>query len=139
MYQLLETAAIREWLRSIKGGRDKAGKIRNGATLDSVQKMTGIPRNTLKWLTYKDTAMLGIERRRMLSKIIAQYENGTLDWKISEQGRGYRSKVAIVPDKPKVRARYSFTFGAKGPGLKAVDRPRLPGGMPTMKSLLGKD
>lgn len=134
MYQLLETAAIRKWLRSIKGGRNKAGKIRNGATLDSVQKMTGIPRNTLKWLTYKDTAMLGIERRRMLSKIIAQYENGTLDWEV----RG-KKKVAIVPEKPKVRARYSFTFGATGPGLKAVDRPRLPGGMPTMKSLLGKD
>ncbi len=73
MFQLLTTAEIRKWLASLLR---RSKQMRQGATLDMVHKHTGIPLNTLKWLARKDTAKLGMERRRMLSKLIAEYENG---------------------------------------------------------------
>lgn len=133
MYQILTQPEIRRWLRSIVLGADQRGKIRPGATLDSLVRYMGIPRNTLKWLVYKDTAWIGTARQRAFSKLIAEYENGTLDWTV--QGR---KKVAVTPEKPKVRLKYAVSLGARGPSLKAVDRPRLPGKMPTMRDLLGK-
>lgn len=133
MYQLLETAEIRTWLASLL----RPSKLkRNGATLDMVSKYLEIPLNTLKWLARKDTARIGIERRRLLSKLIAEYENGTIDFRKSESNRA--KKEVVRPQRPRVRQRYAVTLGPRGPSLKAQDRPKLPGKMPTMLDLLGK-
>lgn len=130
MYQELSTAEIRKWLASLL----RPSKLmRNGATLDMVSQHLQIPLNTLKWLARKDTARIGIERRRLLSTLIAEYENGTIDFRVS----GGKKEV-VRPERARVIQRYAVTLGPRGPSLKPKDRPRLPGKMPTMGDLLGK-
>jgi hypothetical protein len=138
MFQILSLPYIRRWLRSLdKRGAKWGGKMmREGPTINSIATYTGISRNTLTWVSRKDTANLGPDLVRKLSKVIAEIENGVLDFKI----QGNR-KVAVRYDKPedrpRVRQKYQVSIGGKGPSITATDRPRLPGKMPTLKDLMG--
>lgn len=136
MHQNLTIAEIGRWLRSIvkKGGMQ--GSARAGVTMDAVARYTGIPRNTLKWLAFKpETAKCSPARTAQLSRLIAEVENGLLDFGKSGFGT---AKPVIIPEKPRPVMRYAVQFGPRGPSLKAVPRPPAPRGrLPTMKELMG--
>lgn len=137
MHQNLTIAEIGRWLRSIvkKGGM--RGSSRPGVTMNAVARYTGIPRNTLKWLAFKpETACCSPVRIAQLSRLIAEVENGLIDF-AKPVGWG-TAKVAIVPANPRPVMRYAVQFGPRGPSLKAVPRPPAPRGrLPTMKELMG--
>ncbi len=135
MYEVMTLPEIRKWLASLikKVGWRGRAQWEDRLTLDKLAKQTGIPLNTLKWLVYKDTAKISLERQRVLSKIAAEYENGLVVYK----GQKSKESIAVVAENPRPILRYGFAFGPRGPTLKPVDRPKVQARMPTMKDLLG--
>lgn len=134
-YQLQTKAQIVVWLKSLV--QRKRGP-RHGPTLYTIAQHTGISRKTLERLIYSESANIGEPRRRQLSRLMAEIENGLVDFKMVGKGCHLR-KVMVRPEKPKVRVRYAVTMGPRGPQLRPIDRPKAPVAMPTMRKLLGRD
>lgn len=132
-FRTLSKAEIRKWLNGCIGNSGAAGKISTRPTLWSLAQHMGIPKNTLEWLARKDTARLSVHAQMHFSKVIAQIENGQLEFEI--QGN---KKVAVFRDRPRPVTRYQPVFGAQGPRLQLVDRPAPYRGMPAFRGLLGK-
>lgn len=129
-YEMLPVAYIRGWLRHyVHTGM--AWRPRPGVTLAAIATHTGIVRNTLLWLALKETARMSPERQRLLSKTIAEIENGQIEFVM----RGTR-KVARRVAEPKVIARYGFAFGGASPRLVALGRPAPFRPMPSFKDAL---
>lgn len=135
-YQILPKVEIQRWLRAlIHEGEERKGS-REGATLKSIAAYTGIPNNTLIWLARKESSDLNRDRQRLLSKVIAQIENGLLDFERKGAGKAHNRKVAIIRDNPKVLQRYGVSFARGVARLTYIDRPRLFAPMPKFRDLL---
>ncbi len=128
-FRVLSKPEIRKWLNGIIGSKDDKKSSR--PTIWSLAKHMGIPKNTLEWLARKDTARLSIHAQMHFSKVIAQIENGLLEFE--RQGQ---KKVAVLRDKPRPILRYKPVFGARGPSIQMVDRPAPYRPMPTFKGML---
>ncbi len=132
-FRVLSKPEIRKWLNGIIGSASENGKPTTRPTIWSLAKHMGIKSNTLEWLARKDTARLSVHAQMHFSKVIAQIENGLLEFE--RQGQ---KKVAVLRDKPRPLLRYKPVFGRQGPTLRMVDRPAPYRPMPTFKGLLGK-
>lgn len=131
-FVVLSRDAIRKWLAGLIA-HGTTGGVREGPTLNVIGQYMGIDRNTMLWLARKDSARMSMHRQMHFSKVIAMIENGQLDFVVKGN-----KKVAVVRDKPVPIKRYQPVFGAKGPTLKALDRPPPYTPMMTFKGLLGK-
>lgn len=132
MHDLLTREQIAAWLDKItlKG---EWGKRRDGISMGDVARLTGIPLHSIRW--YRDPrARMSAARQHAISRLIAEYENGRIDFK----ARGYFERKEVVKvENPRPRVQYRVSFGPKGVGLKPVDRPKIGGRMPRFKDLLG--
>lgn len=116
-FTILSQSYIRAWLASLvqRGG---GWKMREGPTLGAIAKYCDIPKNDLIWYANKETSRMGLDRQRHLSKVIAQIENGQLDFEIQKN-----RKVAVLRESGKPRLRYTVDFSHQQPRLKMADRP----------------
>lgn len=135
-YQILPKHEIRKWLASLVA-KGTTGRLREGPTLQAIGNYLGISRNNMIWFGRKDNANMSMHLQMRFSKLIAQVENGQLEFVIQKEGK-VRKKVAVLRDKPRPRVRYQPVFTPAGPRLKTVDRPPPYRPMVTFKGLLGK-
>lgn len=136
MFQMLSQAEIRKWLASLVLQGAKPGPS-SRLSVVAVAKHLDMPKATLVWLAKKDTARIGIERQRDLSKFIGLWENGLLELK---KGGYKNTENFIVPrETPKVMLKYQVNFGPKGPTLSAAPKPKIPTRLPTMRELLNRN
>lgn len=133
---MLSQAEIRKWLASLvkKGG--KRGP-RGGISLNAVAKYLNVNLETVRWLSKRDTAQIGIELQREFSKLIGLWENGMLETKRGGGARGNQN-IIVPRETPRVMLKYQVKFGPGGPSLQAAPKPKLPTRMPTVKELLGR-
>lgn len=118
---MLPVAYIRKWLAT------------SPISHTVLARYTGIPANSLEWIERKDTARVNPDRQRLLSKVIAQIENGQLVF----DKVGARRVPRIVAN-PKPIARYGVDFTTRGPQLRKVDRPKAFKPMVPFAALLTK-
>ncbi len=128
-FEMLSRAFIRNWLEKLIQ-RHGSHRRREGCTIDSLANYLEIPSRSLVALARRDTATIGKDRQRLLSKVIAMVENGQLEFE--RQGR---KKVGVIRDHPKPICRYRVEFGSGRPILKMVGRPASFQAPPTFKSL----
>ena len=135
-YEVLPIERIRAWCLSLVKRGDST--VSDRPTMDAISRHTGIPRNTLKWLAFKDTSSLGRERQMLLSKVIAQIENGQLVFvtKKMNKKQGPGVKIGVLVDKPKPVMRYQPKIGPNGVRLVMADRPKPFVGMRSFKDVL---
>lgn len=141
-FQILPKETIRAWLASLvkRGAGKDCGQAarREGPTLNAIASHTGIPLDSLTWM-YRDAKKINHSRQMLLSKVIAQVENGQLTFRTVQRGYGKGPlKVGTFVEKPKPIVRYGFTLGATGPKLRAIDRPPAYAPMPSFKDVLLK-
>lgn len=117
-FEMLPRYFIREWLASLID-RHGSHAHREGCTLYSLASYLGVTRDSLRQLATRDTAGIGVDRQRLLSKIITLVENGNL---VFETVDG--KKVGRLVDKPKPICRYRVEFGTGRPVVKLVGRPK---------------
>lgn len=120
---MLPVAVIRKWLAT------------SPISHTVLARYTGIPYNSLEWIERKDTAVISPDRQRLLSKVIAQMENGQL---VFERTGPRRSMVPRLVANPKPIVRYGVDFTARGPQLRKVDRPKAFKPIITFAALLTK-
>lgn len=115
--------------------RGDSGKAkRDGPTLHSVAKHTGIPKDSLIFFARGvQNAVMGFHRQLLLSKVISEYENGEINFIIDPANRS--RKIVVKGDgNPKVRYAAQLVNGE--PRLGYVDRPPRVKRMPEFKDML---
>lgn len=130
-YEMLSRAAIQAWLKSLV---QRTKEKRDGPTLHCLGKYLGIPKDSLAFLSRADVGM-SKDRQRLLSKVIAQIENGQLTFERVATRKGLEKRAVFV-DNPKPRVRYGVDFKAGGPRLRFIDRPKPYKPMPSFKNVL---
>ena len=135
-FEMLSVDFIKRWVAALRVPGQR-GKARGGATMNSVARFMGIPKNSLVWIAHRpDTAVISLAMQRRYSKAIAMIENGQVEF-VRGKGRG-KPIVAVLVDKPRPIARYAVKLGKTGPTLEAAKRPAPFAAMPTFKDLLLK-
>ncbi len=127
-FEMLSVAQISGWLYSLYGG---VSGPREGITVNAVANYTGIPVNSLRWLSKDPKHNISLDRQRLLSKVIAQVENGQLVF----EGVGSGKRAVIVTEAPKPRVRYGVAIAGGAARLTFVDRPKAVRTLPAFKDL----
>ena len=120
-YDVLPKKEITKWLQA------------NPSLERPVARYTGITRNTIVWMKEKpDTANISPARQRLLSRVIAMFDNGEL----VAQKVGTRVELVVPPKPSRPIARYAVEFDPQGPRLRQLDRPKPLRRMPGFRDLL---
>ena len=131
-FQMLSKDFIFAWVGSlvVKGTR---GKAREGPTLTSVARYMGLPLVTLKTMAYwpEKVGYISLERQRLFSRVIAEIENGQVEF--VRQGRG--ATIIRKAERPRPIARYQVVLSKDGVRLQAKPRPAPFVPMPAFKNV----
>lgn len=131
-FEILSKAFIRKWLLDLI---DRHGKHRRreGCTIDALANYLQVPRDSLRSIALRDTAAIGVDRQRLLSKVIAMIENGQLEFELCD-----RKKIGVLRERPRPICRYRIEFGSGRPVIKPVVRPKEFHPPPDFRSLAFK-